>query len=120
MYSLGVSEAVGAGQEGPETVPQQNKLLQTQHPAPGLEMSDHLILHSCWVRGKRNSGAATETGDVECQQPPLRMEVVQVLVELEETGAKSVDHYEGVRPWNWLCWLNLECPDDCFFVDWDV
>ena len=83
-------------------------------------MTHHLLLHCRWVRGEGDTSAATEAGEVQCQQSPTSVEVVQVLVELEETCTEPVDHNERVSPCNWLCRLGYICSDDRLLVNGDV
>ena len=89
-HSGRVAHGIGQREEAAQTVAQQDHLLQP-HPLPPLLQGLHkLTLHPLSICREGDASAPGEAGQVQCVEPAVGVQVVQVLVELEDAATKAM------------------------------
>ena len=120
-HSIRVGHRVGEREKPSETVTQQHKPLQTHSLSPPLQSRHKHSLHGLWVLGEGDASGAGKAWQVQSKQSPIRVQVVQILVELDDTTAKAMDEDErSFLREGWLLRFHHQTSDHCTLSYWNI
>ena len=95
----GVLYGISTGQICSQAVPQKDEFLHANYLSPLLDGVDELVFSESGIWGERDACASTKPRQIYGKKFSIRVEVVEILVELEKSSTKSVYHD------NWDCLL---------------